>query len=88
MELIKIEKRMTISEVSESLNVTPRTIRRYVEKIYPGHMRHGFVTLLNEEQVTVIKLDLEKNKHLDTSVPLPKTELEENLIIQQAQNFL
>ncbi len=51
-------------------------------------MKNGQTTWLNEIQVTAVKLDLEKNKHLDTSVQLPKTNLEKKLLVQQAMNIL
>ncbi|NIA29475.1 MAG: hypothetical protein GWP06_06130 [Actinobacteria bacterium] len=79
---------MTISDVAIVLNVTDRTIRRYVEKLFPGHMVNGQTTYLSEMHVTAVKFDLEKNKHLDTSVQLPRTELEKKLLIQQAIGFL
>jgi len=79
---------MTILELAETLNVTTRTITRYVAKLCPNELRHGSTTYLNENQVTAIKLDLEKNKHLDTSVTLPKTDLEKKLLVQQAMNIL
>lgn len=79
--------KMTIKEVAMALNVTTRTITRYVEKYFTGIMIHGRVTTLSELQVTKIKLELEKAKNLDTSAQLPKTELEKELIIQQAMQF-
>ncbi len=84
----KNERMMHVKDVAISLGVTDRTIRRYVDKLFPGLMAIGVVTHLNEEKVTLIKLDLEKNKHLDTSVQLPKTDLEKKLLVQQAMNIL
>jgi len=82
------EKAMHIGELALVLKVAPRTVRRYVDKLYPDYMKNGQTTWLNETQVTAVKLDLEKNKHLDTSVQLPKTVLEKKLLIQQAMGFL
>ncbi len=82
------EETMLLPEVAKALNVTGKTIRKYVDKLFPGKMINGIATFLNETEVTAIKLELEKNHHLNRSVELPKTELEENLIIQQAQNLL
>lgn len=82
------EKQMTVSEVADVLNVTPKTVRKYVSKMFPDLMNHGQSTWLNEIEVTAIKLELDKNPHLNRSVSVPKTELEETLLIQQAQNIL
>lgn len=46
------------------------------------------VTLLNEVEVTKIKLEIQQNQHLSQSSKLPKTELEEMMLIQQAQELL
>ena len=79
--------RMTIKDVAKALGVTDRTIRNYVLKLFPEIMTNGQTTWLNEMEVTQIKLDLQKNKHLETSFQLPKTDLEKELIIQQAMQF-
>lgn len=86
MELIN--RQMTIKEIAEALGTSSRTVTRHVEEVYPGIKKNGVKTLLNEMQVTEVKMALEKNPYLDKGVKLPKTELEENLIIQQAQNLL
>ncbi len=80
-------KTMTITEVSYSLSVTSKTVRKYVDKLFPGKMEHGKITYLNEKEATAIKLELEKNHHLNQSVSLPKTELEKELLVQQALLF-
>lgn len=82
------EKAMHIGELALLLGIAPRTVRRYVDKLYPDYMKNGVTTWLDQTQVTAVKLDLEKNKHLDTSVQLPKTDLEKKLLIQQAMGFL
>ena len=79
---------MTIAEVANVFDVTTKTIRKYVDKLFPDHMNHGVTTYLTETQVTAVKLELEKNHHLNRSVSLPKTELEEMILIQQAQELL
>lgn len=40
---------------------------------------NGKKTLLNEEEVTTVKLKLQQNQHLDTSVQLPKTDFLQNI---------
>lgn len=79
---------MTVKEVAFALSVSERTIQRYVKKIFPDIPVERSATLLSQEQVTMIKLDLEKNKHLDNAVELPKTDLEKKLLIKQAMSFL
>ncbi len=65
---------MTISELAIAFGVDSRIVTRYVNKLFPDKIKNGVQTFLNENESTQIKLDLEKNKHLDTSVKLPKTQ--------------
>jgi len=89
MDLVKnMKDLMSVSEIAFSLGVNSRTITRYVNKLFPNKIKNGKQTLLDEKEVTLIKLDLDKNKHLDTSVQLPKTKLEKTLLVQQAMGFL
>jgi len=82
------EKTMTIKEVAEALNVSERTIQRHADKMVTT--TKGKKTFLNELQVTLIKYQIERSgrKDLDNIVDLPKTELEKDLIIMQAQEIL
>ena len=64
-----------------------KTIRKYIADLFPNKMTNGIATLLDEKEVTAVKLELEKNPHLNQSVQLPKTDLEKELIIQQAMSF-
>ncbi len=79
---------MTIKEVSEAFNVSERTIRRHALNM--GLTVNGIKTLLNESQVTEIKLKLERSSqiNLDTSVQLPVTKLEEDLKVFEVFNIL
>lgn len=79
-----IQPTMSVKEVSKTLGVSDRTIRRYVEKFFPEIVENGKATNLSELQVTKIKLELQKAKNLDTVDQLPKTDLEKEIIIQQA----
>ncbi len=81
------EIKMTLLEIARSLNIEDRTVRKYVSKLFPGLMRNGVATYLNEEQVTLLKLDIQQNQHLERSFQLPKTDLEKELLIQQAMKF-
>lgn len=49
------DKRMTVREVAEALNVDPETIKVWVRKLYPEIIRNGVTTYLNEAQATRIK---------------------------------
>jgi phage antirepressor YoqD-like protein len=82
------EKLMTVDELSEIFSVHKTTILKYINKSFPDKIKSGIKTFLNEKEVTIIKLELQQNQHLSQSSTLPKTELEENLLIQQAQNLL
>lgn len=81
------EKEMTVSEVADALQVTNRTVLNYVKKVYPEKLESGVKTYLNEKEVTAIKLKLQQNQHLERSFQLPKTDLEKELLIQQAMQF-
>lgn len=74
------EKTMTIKQLAEVLEITPRTIQLKVKELFPDIIRYRETTYLNEKQVTVIKLACEKKFAI-------KTDLEKELIIQQALIF-
>ncbi|MDA3809642.1 MAG: phage antirepressor KilAC domain-containing protein [Spirochaetaceae bacterium] len=91
------EKTMTVKEVSLVLNVSIELITKTIREVFPGKMKKGITTKLNEKEVTAISLRIKQNKHLTTSydhtklenvvspVPhIPKTDLEKKLIIKQA----
>jgi len=72
---------MTVKEVAEVLNKDESTIRKIGKSLFHDEFKNGITTYLNEAQVTAIKLNLGKNSEL------PKTDLEKELIIQQAMMF-
>lgn len=78
---LSLEITMTIKEVANALGKDESTIRKIGKSLFPGTFRNGVKTTLNEKQVTAIKLKLGKNSEL------PKTQLEKELIIQQAMLF-
>jgi phage antirepressor YoqD-like protein len=88
MNYLPNEKKMSIKELSLVLNVGESTIRRSLEKQFPGTLKNGVKTELNIAQVTAIKLDLEKHHNLASTGELPKTELEKELIIRQAWELM
>lgn len=85
---------MSTKEVATLLNVDVKTIQRTVDKLATS-MSPLFLSiqknnqggyLFNEAQVTAIKLELQN--HSKVNALSPKTELEEQLIIQQAMSLL
>jgi len=75
---------MTVSEVAEVLNLDERTIQRTIKKLatrLSGVKNSQGGYLLNELDVTEVKLELEKKFEV-------KTELEQLRIIAQAQQFM
>lgn len=79
---------MAMGDVAISFGVDERTVRKYAYKIFPNKIKNGVKTYFNEEEVTRIKFELQKNQHLGSSPELPKTNLEKKLLIQQAIGFL
>lgn len=59
------EKRMTVKEVAEALNVHTDTVNSWVKKLYPELPRNGIPTMLDEAQVTSIKLSIESSGRND-----------------------
>jgi len=64
MKQIGSEQIMTVKEVAEILGVTERTIRNYIEKLYPDLMQNGIETVINEGMFSAIKNSLVKNYSL------------------------
>jgi hypothetical protein len=81
MERIGEEQKMTVKEVAKTLCKDESTIRKIGKEMFPDTFKNGKKTLLTEVQVTKIKLNLGKNSEL------PKTQLEKQLIIQQAMSL-
>jgi len=69
------EEIMTIAELAVALNVTPETIINYVREFIPEKTSPGIKTLLNEIQVTAIKIAFDKKKQLAKSDKSSKAEL-------------
>ncbi len=76
------EKRITLEEAAEILGYDESTLRKIGKELFPDSFRNGIKTCLNENEITIIKLHLGKNSEL------PKTNLEKQLIIYQAFQFL
>jgi transcriptional antiterminator len=80
------DKRMTVREVAEVLNVSERVVQLAVKKLYPEIVRNGLPTYLNETQVTAIKLELESYHNLEGIFEV-STRLERQLYIAKALQF-
>lgn len=83
----KNEKLMTTRELAETLNVSTKTILRAINNLDINvKVENGKPTYLNEIQATAIKLELQNHSKVNASSP--KTELEENLLIENAIRIL
>ena len=79
--------KMTTNQVAAVLGVDSRTIRRAVESLDMNVQRDGksHTMLFDEYEVTQIKLAIEN--HSKVNALTPKTNLEKQLIIQQAMQY-
>ena len=84
---------MTVKEVAEILGLDIRTVQLKVKELFPDIVANGKITYLTQTQVTAVKLRIQENGHLATSndrsrlANMPKTPLEEDLLIQQAMQI-
>lgn len=80
-------KYMTVREISDALDVNLSTVQKKAKLIFPDCVKNGKTTRLNEEQVTIVKRAIfDQNPNLGR-VSEVKTDLEKELIIQQAMQF-
>ena len=89
MNELSTEKTMTVKEVAKVLGVAISTCNHGVKKLFPEEVRNGITTYLNEVQVTKLKLYLESHHNLSSTGKLSdvKTNLEKQLLVQQAMNI-
>lgn len=80
MKDLSNEKTMTVKELAAVLNLDSRTVQLKVKELFPELVQNGKTTFLDEPHVTAIKINLEKKFEV-------KTELEKELLIQQAMIF-
>jgi DNA-binding Lrp family transcriptional regulator len=62
------DRRMTVREVAEVLGLDPRTIQMKVKELFPGIVEERKTTLLNEAQVTAVKMACEKKFAVKTDL--------------------
>lgn len=92
-EIQKHHNLMTTKDIAKALNISDRWVRNTIEKLRNNNSavfediclnsQGGF--LLNETQVTAIKLELQN--HSKVNALSPKTLLEKQLLIQQAMQL-
>ena len=88
-----LEATMTVKEAAKALGISHDVINRKIHELFPGKIKNGVITKLNEAEVTAIKLRLTQNPHLATYanqrrlVDMPKTKLEKQLLIRQAMQL-
>jgi phage antirepressor YoqD-like protein len=88
MDLVPNNQRtMTIKDVAIAFNCDISTVTKRVKELFPDLSKNGIQTVLNEIQVTQLKLVLQQNSHLGNVSELPKTDLEKELLIAQAMQF-
>lgn len=93
MNVLATEKTMTVKEVACALGVSTDLIKKRIREIFPDLMKNGKMTYLTQAQATAIKLRISENPGLATYddrhrlTGMPKTDLEIELIIQQALNL-
>jgi phage antirepressor YoqD-like protein len=71
------DRRMTVREVADALGVDPRTIQLKVKELFPEIVEERKTTLLDESQVTAVKIACEKKFAV-------QTRLEKALLVRQA----
>jgi phage antirepressor YoqD-like protein len=83
------EKRMTVREVAEVLQIPEQTLRNNIRTLFPDLMKNGVTTYLTEEQVTAVKLEIERHHNLSSTrqVDRVSTQLERQLYIAKALQF-
>lgn len=62
--------KMTVKEVAEALGYETRTVQLKVKELFPAIVEAGKTTMLNEAQVTAIKMDCEKKFAVTTDLEM------------------
>ena len=70
MKRIGEEQKMTVKEVAEALGYETRTVQIKVKELFPDIVEAGKTTMLNEAQVTAIKMDCEKKFAVTTDLEM------------------
>lgn len=86
MNELSKEKIMTIKEVAEILKCSVDLIQKKCKDYFPEIIQNGKTTFLNEKQVTIIKIDIEKNPYLRQSSEV-KTDMQMTLQLVEAAKY-
>lgn len=86
MKQLTNKKYMTVKEIAEILNCSVDTIQYAIKKYYPNKMQKGKITYLNEQEVTVIKLELDKTANF-RNVSEVSTDLEMLLLSKKVDKW-
>jgi DNA-binding Lrp family transcriptional regulator len=86
---IQGDRRMTVKEVAEILQIPEQTLRNNIRALFPDLMKNGVSTYLNDKQVTALKLEIERHHNLSSTgqVEYVSTRLERQLYIAKALQF-
>ncbi len=81
---------MRVIEISKILNVHKDTVLEAIRILFPGKLKHGKTTYLNEAEVTAIKKHIERHHNLvdPDTVKNVQTDLEKKQIIDTAIQYL
>lgn len=90
MTQLATEKYMTVREISEVLDTPIRTIHNVIDRSIPGIKRKGIVTLLNENQVSIISSELKKahNINIASTRKVASTQAERQEVVARAWQYI
>lgn len=81
------EQTFTVKEIAGILGVGTQTVRDWIKKHFPNKMQNGKTTNLTEKEITIIKQEMNQNKHL-TNAREVTTDLEETMQILKGYELL
>ena len=73
----RAKKTMTVKEIATAIGIAESTVRNKIAELFPGYVKNGVATRLNEQQVTFLKKNLTpRNLTLKSKVDNSVTHLE------------
>lgn len=81
------DRKMTVKEVAAALSVSERVVQMEVKRQFPEIVKNGLTTMLNEIQVTAIKLALQGHHNLEGTFEGTETELEMMILDQRVNEW-
>lgn len=89
MERIGEEKKMSVKEVADAIGYESETLRKKVKELFPEIVENGKPTMLNEEQVFILKNNLfPRTPALKSGVENAITDIEKQETIMLAFQYL